>query len=369
MEEIALALLICLVLAVISRRCSIPPVPFYIIAGLVAGNLGLELFHGGEISTFFSHMGLVFLLFYSGLEFKPQRFLSRGTDFLKSGLLDLNVNMGIGFFAALFLGFSPFESFVIASAFLDTSSAVAVTSLIENRRLVSPESETIVWLLIFEDLIMVFLIFFISTEAQNPFVLLVKLVGIVLLIFALVRLFAGKVLALTRRTDELPAFFTFTAVLSAAGASFYLTIPEAVPVIALGSALSRTNPVAFERIATPFKDIFLVIFFFFFGTSVALTGGFSLTLTIVLTIAAIGAKILSGMVIGWALHHSEGAGMEIAANTLARGEFAVAIAAIFGSPVVSGTVAVMVIVTSILGVFIAKYSRELQRFVRLERQQ
>ena len=362
MEEIALALLICLALAVISRQFAIPPVPFYIIAGLIAGNLGLEVLREGPTSTFFSHMGLVFLLFYSGLEFKPQRFLSRGTDFLKSGLLDLNVNMAIGFLAALLMGLSPFESFVIASAFLDTSSAVAVSCLIENRRLVSPESETIVWLLIFEDLVMVFLIFFISTEIQNPIVLLVKIAGIVVLIFALVRLFATKITALARRTDELPALFTFSSVVSASGASTYLAIPEAVPVIALGSALSRTNPVAFERIATPFKDIFLVIFFFFFGASVSFTGGFSLILAIVVTLAAVAAKVLSGMAIGWTLHHSPGAGIEIAANTVARGEFAVAIAAIFGSPAVSGTVAVMVIVTSILGVFMAKYSGELREY-------
>ncbi|MDD1674464.1 MAG: cation:proton antiporter [Methanomicrobiales archaeon] len=363
MEEIALALLICLALAVISRRFAVPPIPFYIIAGLVAGNLGLEVLRNSTISTFFSHMGLVFLLFYSGLEFKPERFLSRGSDFLKSGLLDLNLNMAIGFLAALLTGLSPFESFVIASAFLDTSSAVAVSSLIENRRLVAPESETIVWLLIFEDLIMVFLIFFISTEVQNPFVLIVKIGGVVILVFALIRLFARKILSLVRRTDEIPALFTFTSVLSATGASLYLAIPEAVPVIALGSALSRTNPVAFERIATPFKDIFLVIFFFFFGASVSFKGGFSPVLMITITLTAIGAKLFSGMVIGWVLHHSRGAGVEIAANTVARGEFAVAIAAIYGSAVVSGAVAVMVIVTSIFGVFMAKYSEKIREYI------
>jgi CPA2 family monovalent cation:H+ antiporter-2 len=75
------------------------------------------------------------------------------------------------------------------------------------------------------------------------------------------------------------------------------------------------------------------------------------------------AKAVSGMVIGRALHPSTGAGVEIAACTVARGEFAVAIAAVFGSAAVSGTIAVMVIITSILGVFLSRYSHAIRDYL------
>jgi CPA2 family monovalent cation:H+ antiporter-2 len=143
-----------------------------------------------------------------------------------------------------------------------------------------------------------------------------------------------------------------------------LGIPEAVPVIVLGSALSRTNPAAFERIVTPFKDVFLVVFFFFFGTTIDLFGEISVTLILVVSLLAIAAKAIGGLAIGQVLHRSTASGIEIGANTIAHGEFAIALAAIYGSELVSSTIAAMVIVSSIIGVFTARYSASLAAIIR-----
>lgn len=363
MDEIVVALLCCLVLAVAARRLSLPPVPFYIVAGVIAGNYGLAALRTGGIAEYFSHLGLVFLLFYSGLEFRPRRFVSRGSGFLTSGVLDLSANLAIGVVGALALGFSPFQAFVVGAAFLDTSSAIAIASLIENKKLASRESETIVWLLIFEDLVMVFLIFFVSSDVGNPFVLLAKIAAAAGLIYLTVRVLSRRITAIVQHDDELPALLTVTAVLAAIAVAGVLGIPEAVPVIVLGSALSRTNPAAFERIVTPFRDVFLVIFFFFFGTTIDLLGEISLGLVLVVSLLAIAAKVIGGMAIGHALHRSTASGIEIGANTIAHGEFAIALAAIYGSGLVSSTIAGMVIVTSVVGVFTARYSASLSALI------
>ncbi|MDD1667162.1 MAG: cation:proton antiporter, partial [Methanomicrobiales archaeon] len=68
MEEIALALFVCLVLAIVVKRYSLPPIPFYIIAGIVLGKSGLNLVPADEYSQYLSYLGLIFLLFYVGLE-------------------------------------------------------------------------------------------------------------------------------------------------------------------------------------------------------------------------------------------------------------------------------------------------------------
>jgi CPA2 family monovalent cation:H+ antiporter-2 len=64
----------------------------------------------------------------------------------------------------------------------------------------------------------------------------------------------------------------------------------------------------------------------------------------------------SGVLVGWGLHGSVPAGIEIGANTLGRGEFSIALAAIFGSATISATVAILVVVTSLAGSFAARYS-------------
>jgi CPA2 family monovalent cation:H+ antiporter-2 len=117
MEGIVLALFICLILALISKYLSVPAIPFYILAGVLLGKAGLGLVSSDEISRFFSDMGLIFLLFFMGLGLKPERIAANRTAVLTSGIIDLNVNMAIGFVGAYLLGFTVIESLFFGSAF------------------------------------------------------------------------------------------------------------------------------------------------------------------------------------------------------------------------------------------------------------
>ena len=148
MEGIIIALFVCLVLALVSKYLSIPAIPFYIIAGVVLGQAGLGIVASDQISSFFSDMGLIFLLFFVGLGLKVDKISENQNEVLTSGIIDLNVNMLIGFVAAYLLGFSLVEALIVAAAFYSSSTAMTVTSLIENRKLMMRESETIIWLMV-----------------------------------------------------------------------------------------------------------------------------------------------------------------------------------------------------------------------------
>jgi CPA2 family monovalent cation:H+ antiporter-2 len=131
-------------------------------------------------------------------------------------------------------------------------------------------------------------------------------------------------------------------------------------VIAFGTMLGTIDPVAFEVHARPFKDVFLVVFFVFFGVSVELFAtGVSIYAILAISVIAILSKLVSGVLIGHVIHKSHFSGIEVWSNTIARGEFSIAIAAIYGSAVVSSTIAAMVISTSIVGAFAAKYSNKI----------
>ncbi len=117
MEGIIIALLVCLVLALVSKYLTIPAIPFYIIAGVVLGQAGLGIVASDQISSFFSNMGLIFLLFFVGLGLKVDKISENQREVLTSGIIDLNVNMLIGFVAAYLLGFSLVESLIVAAAF------------------------------------------------------------------------------------------------------------------------------------------------------------------------------------------------------------------------------------------------------------
>jgi CPA2 family monovalent cation:H+ antiporter-2 len=361
MEGIVLALFICLLLVLITKYLSVPAIPFYILAGVLLGKAGLGLVTSDEISNFFSSLGLIFLLFFMGLGLKPERIAANRSAVLTSGIIDLNVNMIIGFVAAYLLGFSITESLIVAAAFYISSTAMANTSLIENRKLMLREAETVIWLMVFEDLILIIFLALISAGDQNLIVFLVKILGVLAVLYALAHYGKEFLISILDRDDELPIIFTFVAVLTTASVSMYLGIPETMMVIALGVAFATTDPDAFEQHARPFKDVFLVVFFVFFGVTIDFSGGVNWFMITIICLLAIVSKLISGVLTGIFIHGSALSGLEIWGNTIGRGEFSIAIAVLYGSPIVGTTIAVMVIVTSIVGSFAAKYSSSLRR--------
>ena len=366
MEEIALALFVCLVLALVSKRYSLPPIPFYILAGIAIGKSGLDLVPADTYSQYLSSLGLIFLLFYVGLEMRPKSLRERGRTILLSGAIDLFANFLVGFAAALLLGFRPLESFVLASAFYISSSAMAIASLVENRRLILPEAETIVWMMVFEDVLLILLISLFSAQGENPFTFIVLTVAVLAATAGVVRLLRRPIRDILARTDDLPSIFTFTVVISSTYLAKLLKIPDALVAIILGSSLAATSGTALERLSQPFREVFLVLFFVFFGITIDFSGGFSILVASVLCVLAVASKMLSGVVVGWGLHGSVPAGIEIGVNTLGRGEFSIALAAIFGSAAISATVAILVVATSLVGSFAARYSEGLKAWVNRE---
>jgi len=356
MEGIVLALFLCLILALVTKYLSLPAIPFYILAGVIVGKAGLGMVQADEISKFFSEMGLLFLLFFMGLGIKPERIAANRSAVLTSGIIDLNVNMIIGFAAAYLLGFSLTESLIVACAFYISSTAMAVTSLIENRKLMLRESETVIWLMVFEDLILIIVLALISAGDQNLVIFLVKILCVLGALYALAHYGKEFLVSILDRDDELPIIFTFAAVLITASFSMFLGVPETMMVIALGVAFATTDPDAFEQHARPFKDVFLVVFFVFFGVTIDFSGGVNWFVIAVISILAVVSKLLSGVLTGIYIHGSAMSGLEIWANTIGRGEFSIALAVLYGTPLVGTTIAVMVIVTSIIGSFTAKYS-------------
>jgi monovalent cation:H+ antiporter-2, CPA2 family len=361
-EGIAIALLVCLLFAWITKKVKFPPIPAYILAGLLLGASGLGIVGESEVSGFLAEAGLLFLLFTMGLELKPGEIYGQGRSFLLSGTVDLTVNILIGYVAAVILGFDLMDAVVIGCAFYISSSAMAVASLIENRKLAAPESDTILWIMVFEDIMLLLIIVALSSGTKSPAAVISSAIVLIVAFFTLCYFFRAYISGFLERYEDLGLLFTFTAVLAAAWVAVALDIPSTLVAIALGSALSVTMPDVLEKHARPFRDVFLVIFFVFFGISVDLSSGFPVVSVLLLSLVAVAAKLGSSLVIGKAVHKNYLSGIEIWSETTARGEFSLAIAT-YGSPLVLGTVAVLVLVTSTIGGLTGKYSNKIKRYI------
>jgi CPA2 family monovalent cation:H+ antiporter-2 len=128
-------------------------IPAYILAGVLVGPnppteigpVSLALVSQSEFIGLLAELGVVFLLFFLGLEFSLDRLLAN------SGLLDLGVNLSIGIARGVVSGLGAIETLFLAGIVYISSSTVITKSLIENGWIANPEAEPILGTLVFED--------------------------------------------------------------------------------------------------------------------------------------------------------------------------------------------------------------------------
>lgn len=104
-----------------------------------------------------SSVGVMLLLFFLGMEFDWRRLLTSPHRLLVTAA-DLALNFVLPFTLFLALGLPYPAAFVIAMALYPTSSAITISALLQFRRLANPETETIVWVLVGEDLAIIALL-------------------------------------------------------------------------------------------------------------------------------------------------------------------------------------------------------------------
>ncbi len=358
--NIALAGLICAILAVASKKLSLPPVPAYILAGLILGETGFGVLKGDEVSNSIAEAGVIMLLFYIGLNLNPGEISEKKKTIFHSGLYDFVINFTLIYGISILAGFTHVQAFLIASALYISSSAIVLQSLIENRKLMFRESEVVIWIMVFEDIAIALLIVLNNPESSDLLLFMVKILAFTALTYWLSNHMPRLLGILFTRDDEIPVLLAFTAALLGIAFEEFFRIPAGFTAIMLGLMLSGIKNI--REIVLPFKDVFLVLFFFFFGISVNLSSeGFVDGL--ILAAAAVAGKVISGMITGRYLFRSWLSGLEIGLDTVARGEFSIFLIFAFGTGKEVSAVTTAVIITSVLGAFLAKNSAKIRNMV------
>src|SRR5512132_728381 len=86
-------------LGLVASRVGLSAIPAYLFAGLLLGPNEpkvLSLIRPSEVTDFLAQLGVVFLLFFLGLEFALERLVRTGRHLAAGGMIDLVVNGGLG---------------------------------------------------------------------------------------------------------------------------------------------------------------------------------------------------------------------------------------------------------------------------------
>ena len=131
--EVGLALGLVSIAALLSARLRFSIVPFLIVVGMMVGphapKLGIldfRFIESAPLISFMGRIGVLFLLFYLGLEFSVSRLIKSGRSIAVGG----SIYIGINFTASLIFGFLmgwPFKEVLIAAGIITTSSSAICT--------------------------------------------------------------------------------------------------------------------------------------------------------------------------------------------------------------------------------------------------
>jgi CPA2 family monovalent cation:H+ antiporter-2 len=378
LAELAVTVALLGVLGLVASRFGLSAIPAYIAAGLLLGPnepRQLSLIEPSEVTAFVAELGLVFLVFFLGLEFSLERLVRTGRHLALGGAVDLAVNAVIGLAVGVAAFGLSFAALILAAAVYVSSSAIAVKGLIDFRRLADDETDLVLAVLLFEDLVIA-LVLGLAAEggaAAETSELVAKAIAFVAVSLAAARWAARP---LDRLLDALPRefFLLFTAafVIGSSALAAELGLSEAIGALMAGVVLAETSirDVIEERFFS-FRDLFAALFFFSFGLSVDVGAlddvGWLLFGAVVLTIVGkIGGGLLAGAVGGFTRRQAFTAG----AALVAHGEFTIILAQIAASnEALSASVrtelvafaGLYVLATATLGVVLMKESKVIAR--------
>jgi K+:H+ antiporter subunit KhtU len=368
-------------LGLVASRFGLSAIPAYLLAGLLLGPnepKELSLIRPSEVTDFVSEIGIVFLLFFLGLEFSLGRLVRSTRHLGLGGAIDLAVNAGIGLVLGVAaFGFS-FGALILAAAVYVSSSAITVKGLIDFRRLADDETDLVLAILLFEDIAIAFVLGFASGGGGE----LTETLGLVAkaLAFVTASLAASRWLArpLDRVLDSLPReFFLLATVAFVAGMAALaqeLGLSEAIGALMAGVVLAETSVRAeIEERFFSFRDLFGALFFFVFGLSIDVGAlghvGWLLAAAVVATvIGKVLGGYLAGLVGGFTPRQSLNAGIAL----IAHGEFTIIIAQLAAdNSAISSTVredivafaGLYVLATATVGIVLMKESRALGRWL------
>ena len=367
------------VLGLVASRFGLSAIPAYLLAGMILGPNEPDLtsfIEPSEVTEFVAELGIIFLLFFLGLEFTLDRLRRSGMHLGIGGTIDFVVNAGLGLLVGYVAFGISFAALILAGAIYVSSSAVAVKGLIDFRRLADDETDLVLAILIVEDIAIAFVLAFAGGGGggvEDSLALAFKAITFIIVSLAASRWLARPIdRVLEWMPREFFLLFTFALVIGMSAISHWLGLSEAIGALMAGVVLSGTSARhELEERFLSFRDVFGALFFFVFGLSIdvgALGGlGWLIAFAVVLSvIGKLAGTYAAGRIGGFTQRQSLNAG----AALVARGEFTVILAQVAATnpaiPVEAerdliAFAGIYVLATAIIGVLLMKESKRIGR--------
>src|SRR5262245_33154984 len=328
LAELALTVSLLGGLGLVASRFGLSAIPAYLLAGLLLGPnepRALSLVRPSEVTDFVAELGIVFLLFFLGLEFTLGRLARSRRHAVVGGGVDLLVNGGLGLLVGLIAFGIGFSGIVLAAAIYVSSSAITVKGLIDFQRLADDETDLVLAILVAEDVVIALVLGF---AAGGSALVLAKAIGFVAVSLAASRWLSRPIDVLDRLPREFFLLAVFAFLVGMAAVAQELGLSEAIGALMAGIVLAETSVrEEIEERFFSFRDVFAALFFFVFGLSIDVSAigdvGWILAGAVAVTVVG---KIAGGYVAGAVGGLTPRQGFNAGVALVAHGEFTIILA-------------------------------------------
>ena len=378
--EVGVAVFLVAVVGLLANRLRFSVIPFFIIIGMLLGqhapqfwHIDLQFTESKPFIEFMGRLGVLFLLFYLGLEFSVSRLMKSGKSIVTGGTTYVFLN----FISGLLIGWLmdlPFkEMMVLCGVMTSSSTAIVAKVLTDLKRTANAETEVIMGMIMFDDLFIAMHISFLSglILTGGTSVWSVVSTSLLALGFILAFLILGRKLVpaidklLHEKSSELFILLVFSLLFIIAGFSETIHVAEAIGALMAGLVFADSKYIKkIEGMILPYKDFFGAMFFFSFGLSIDIytLGGAVGWASLAAFVTVIG-NVASGYFAAKFSGMKPRTSFDIGFTLSARGEFSIIMANIGKAggllPVIQSFVVVYVLILSIVSPLLTKESRKI----------
>jgi CPA2 family monovalent cation:H+ antiporter-2 len=340
--QIGLALGLIALAVVIAQKLNLSNVPFLILFGMAVGPhapqfgvFDFRFIETGPLITYMGRIGVLFLLFYLGLESNVTRLIKAGRSIIAGGSIYIGMNFSIGFLFGYLTGFPLRETLIIAGLTTVSSSAIVAKILFDYRRMANAETPTILGITMFEDVFLAVYLSLISgivLSGASSFTGVVSSGGIALGFIVGLMMLGRWLTPLLNRLLNISSSEVFVIVIFAclfllAGLGETIHVAESIGALLLGLIFGETeHSERMEKLVVPFRDFFGAIFFFGFGLSIdPFTLGDAAWLAVGAAVLSLIGVTIASLIVGRRLKLSTVGSLNTGFTLLARGEFSIII--------------------------------------------
>lgn len=246
----------------------------YILLGGLVGPWGLKLVNEASIIQQIGHIGIIFLLFLLGLNLQPSQLLRMLREAVVVTVASSLAFGAIGALIGLASGFALYESLIIGSVMMFSSTIIGLkllpTTALHHRHV----GQVMISILLLQDILAIGILLLLEgfSGSGMEWGLVGKLAVAVPLLVVVAFLFERHVLQrLMRRFDTIQEYVFLAAIgwcLGMAELAKVMGLSYEIGAFIAGVSLA-TNPIALfiAESFKPLRDFFLIMFFFSLGAS------------------------------------------------------------------------------------------------------